>query len=129
MRKVQPIRLHFGLPPADLEQSSGVRTGTPYEAEAVFDATWAGAVAPGARVFLAVASDPLTAYRLLIASNAAAVISSSIDICAPRNPPPGFRAEGNRIVVGDNGTSLARGYSTRPATTSQLAGARSMAPR
>ena len=92
---IAAFRTLFGLPPADVVQSSGSRTGDIAEAEAVLDATWAGAVAPAARVQLAVVTSTMQAYDLLIASNAPDVISSSIDVCPST---PAARAQSNRVL-------------------------------
>src|SRR5262249_7335097 len=78
---LEAFRTRFGLPPAEFVQSNGPRTGDIVELEAVLDTTWAGAVAPAARLFLAVSATIDEAYGLLIASNGPDVISSSLDIC------------------------------------------------
>jgi subtilase family serine protease len=90
------FRTRFGLPPADFVQSSGPRTGDVGEVEAVLDTTWAGAVAPAARLFLAVSQDIQEAYDLLIASNTPDVISSSLDICPPTRR---VRGQANRLLA------------------------------
>src|SRR5207244_4162166 len=100
------IRTRFGLPPADFIQSSGPRTGDSFEAEAVLDTTWAGAVAPAARLFLAVAASVEEAYRLLIASNTPDVISSSLDICPPNRR---VRTQANRLLARALRRALAQG--------------------
>jgi subtilase family serine protease len=90
------FRSLFALPPADFVQSPGLRTGGLAEAEASLDASWAGAIAPGARVFLAVALTPADAHQLLVGSNVADVISSSIDLCPTTRRA---RAQGNRLLA------------------------------
>jgi subtilase family serine protease len=93
---LEAFRTRFGLPPADFVQSDGPRTGDIVEAEAVLDTTWAGAVAPAARLFLAVSATIDEAYRLLIASNTPDVISSSLDICPVRHR---VRGAANRLLA------------------------------
>ena len=93
---LEAFRTRFGLPPADFVQSSGPRTGNVVEAEAVLDATWAGAVAPAARLFLAVSQSIGEAYDLLIASNTPDVISSSLDICPLTRR---VRGQANRLLA------------------------------
>jgi subtilase family serine protease len=90
------FRRFFALPPANFEQSPGLRTGDIPEAEAALDTSWAGATAPAAKVFLAVALSPSDAHRLLVASNVADVISSSIDLCPTTHRA---RAQGNRLIA------------------------------
>ena len=76
------FRTTFGLPAADLVQDGGTRVGGIYEAEAILDASWAGAVAPGARLVLAVSSSsPVAALARLVNRADVSVISSSIDVC------------------------------------------------
>jgi subtilase family serine protease len=89
------FRTQFGLSPAGIVQSGGsVRRDASY-IEALLDASWAGAVAPGARLLLAV-SDGSAVFRTLIGQNAADVISSSIDFCPPKGH---VRAQVNRLLA------------------------------
>src|SRR5262249_38189108 len=90
------FRTRFGLPPADFVQSGGPRTGDIAEAEAMLDTTWSGAVAPAARLFLAVSATVEEAYTLLIASNTPDVISSSVDLCPAKR---GVRGAANRLLA------------------------------
>ena len=90
------FRSFFGLPPANFVQSAGLRSGDVPEAEAALDTSWAGAIAPAAHVFLAVALSATEAHRLLVASNVADVISSSIDLCPTTRRA---RAAGTRLLA------------------------------
>src|SRR5262245_40255982 len=90
------FRTRFSLPPADFVQSPGARTGGIAEDEAALDALWSGAVAPAARIFLAVSTSAADAFGQLIGSNSAEVISSSIDVCPSTRRA---RAVGNRLVA------------------------------
>ena len=89
------FRTRFGLPPADFVQSNGPRTGDVAEVEAALDTIWSGAVAPAARLFLAVSATVEEAYALLIASNTPDVISSSLDLCPARH----VRGPANRLLA------------------------------
>ena len=76
------FRVRFGLPPLDLEQDGGgQQPGSSAEVEAVLDVTWSGAVAPGARVVLAVGSVVVDALAALVDRPDVSVISQSVAIC------------------------------------------------
>ena len=78
---VVAFREGFGLPPLDLDQDGGIRQpGTTAEAEAVLDVTWSGAVAPGARVVLAVGSAVTDSLATLVNRADVDIISSSITL-------------------------------------------------
>jgi subtilase family serine protease len=90
---VVAFREAFGLPPLDLDQDGGIRqSGTTAEAEAVLDVTWSGAIAPGARVVLAVGSVVADSLAALVNRADVDVISSSITLCPTRTSRPFIRA-------------------------------------
>ena len=87
------FRESFGLPALDLDQDGGIRQpGTTAEAEAVLDVTWSGAVAPGARVVLAVGSAVTDSLAALVNRADVDIISSSITLCPTRTSRPFIRA-------------------------------------
>jgi subtilase family serine protease len=86
---VNRFRLRFGFPPADLEQVAGVRApGQVSELEAILDVTWAGALAPGAHVVLAVGNTVSDSLAYLVNRADVSVITSSVSLCRSRRAHP-----------------------------------------
>jgi kumamolisin len=89
---IDAFRLRFGLPPVDLEQvgeTGVVGQRNDAQLEAVLDVTWAGAVAPGARVVLALSPDRLVdALAYLVNRADIDVLSLSVVLVpSPRSRP------------------------------------------
>ncbi|HLK10651.1 MAG TPA: S53 family peptidase [Candidatus Binatia bacterium] len=79
---VAAFRARFGLAPIDLEQVGGPRQpGSAGELEATLDVTWAGAVAPGAHIVLAVGAGVVDALAALVDRSDVDVVSLSLAIC------------------------------------------------
>ena len=93
---VAAFRQSVGLPPLDLEQVQVSRqssTDPEHITEAVLDVTWAGAMAPGARIVLAVGDNVADSFAELVNRRPdVGVISSSISLCPNRAARPFIRA-------------------------------------
>jgi subtilase family serine protease len=74
-----------GLPLAELTQSGGAGLrATALEQEAMLDATWSGALAPGARLHVAVGLKVVDSLARLVNRRNIDVITSSLDVCEAR---------------------------------------------
>jgi len=78
---VAAFRAAFDLAPVVLSQSPGSRSGGSTELEALLDVSWSGALAPGARIFVAVGAQLIDSLAMLVNQADVAVISSSLDLC------------------------------------------------
>ena len=86
VEELAAFRERFGLPAAVLTQDDGPRlvgSTDPEigEVEADLDVEWSGAVAPGARLHLAVADSPVESLAHLVNLADISVISASTDLC------------------------------------------------
>jgi hypothetical protein len=128
---VAAFRTRFALAPLDLEQVGGSRQpGSAAEIEATLDVTWAGAVAPGARIVLAAGPGLIGALATLVDRPDVDVITLSLAICPGGGAGPFittalrlFRqaaAQGQTVLVasGDRGPRSCPGYGLDPFASS-----------
>lgn len=83
------FRSRFSLPPIDLVNNTGPRIpDQPAEIEALLDVAWSGAVAPRARIQLAVGRVVADSLHTLVNAEAVDVISLSVALCPGRGSRP-----------------------------------------
>ncbi len=128
---VAAFRTRFALPPLALEQVGGSRQpGSAAEVEATLDVTWAGAVAPGARIVLAAGPGLVGALATLVDRPDVDIITLSLAICPGGGAGPFiatalrlFRqaaAQGQTVLVasGDRGPRSCPGTGLDPFASS-----------
>lgn len=120
---VVAFRSRFALPPIDLVGNVGTPlAGQDAEIEALLDVEWSGAVAPQARIQLAIGQVVADSLGTLVNTDAVDVVTMSVALCPSRTARPfikmGLRlfkqaaAEGKTVLVasGDSGPrSCAKG--------------------
>jgi subtilase family serine protease len=95
---VAAFRQASGFPALDLEQIGAAGDATPENLlEAALDVEWAGAIAPGARIVLAVGETVADSFAALVNRADVDVISSSISLC-PSPPARKFIREALRLI-------------------------------